>query len=1088
MMTQITSLIKGHVNGLTKPFILFLGISLFIVLSISIPLSAQNITSDNSSYQTGQGGGGGSGSGGEGGDGGGGSGGGSGGGPNPSITVGGDGGAAGSGGGGGGGGAGGGTTTSTPAQQGANGTNAGVGIGGTIGVNGGLGGTGTNSGVNGGNSYSTGLAETGTISYGGAGATGGVGGLGGVGGNGLPGVTGSGTGGGAGGIGGIADASINKSTGGVGGGQEIINTGGNPGGQGYDGIDLNGNPGKNGNPGSSATDQSAVTPFLLNGIQEVLSLTLISAYGGRGGDGGSGGGAGAPGGTGGTSAQGTPGNSGTNAGGAGASGVAGGIGGIGGNGAKGGDGANSSALSAVVTNTSPVTVQSATVLTTGYGGDGGTGGNSGYDVGTVSGGSGAVGGIGGDAGTVSVTFNTSAVTFNNTVSLTAGNAGHGGNGGDGYSVNNGEGSGGQGGNGGNLAFNTTDDMILNSYLLQITSGTGGDTGQPGTEMVTLASFGAGGSSGAAGNAVFAVGRDFIVLDDNTLFDFTKGAAGSSSVGGTFHVSVGRNLEISENNTLNLSVVGTMTATDNILFQTLFLRPDSSLVTSASIYTATANKPAIGQFYQVHNLDVVTSTTWSTQGTYAPSTAAFDYVRIDMSNISRNDLVVDYSGPGTVSLITFDPMAQHEKYLKNPNRPYYSDDPAYRTYTDSFVSNANVAPAFLTSVYQTKRLHLGNTTLISKTDGTTLALATVSDNIGNHHYQSDSSDLGDLYDDFAYTAGLRRYYFDVYVDGSGDHALIAHNYYTADASKIYAQAALSGLVSVNQTFETTLGTMERAFNSSLSDKVSVTAVVGGSSAKVNTGSYTKVKNFSAALSVSKKIETDIGESALGLFGEYSDGSYDTFSYIPRYGDVYGDGDVKNYGGGVFLKALFKTNTFLSASFRGGGITNEFSLNKDPWLLHPEMHSANTESSYLGGHVELGQKFNVLESTELEGYGQYLWTHAPHDSFTTRFGDNISIDSFNSSRGKVGARIKNNLNENKVQLYFGLAAEHEFEGSLSGKLNEDAFAHNVEAKGTSGFGELGINLNPSENVSISIGAYGWAGQIKGGGGNASVNFSF
>jgi hypothetical protein len=44
------------------------------------------------------------------------------------------------------------------------------------------------------------------------------------------------------------------------------------------------------------------------------------------------------------------------------------------------------------------------------------------------------------------------------------------------------------------------------------------------------------------------------------------------------------------------------------------------------------------------------------------------------------------------------------------------------------------------------------------------------------------------------------------------------------------------------------------------------------------------------------------------------------------------------------------------------------------------------------------------------------------------------------------------------------------------------------GTSGFGELGLNVNPTENLTLSLGAFGWAGNQKGGGGSASLNFSF
>jgi hypothetical protein len=538
----------------------------------------------------------------------------------------------------------------------------------------------------------------------------------------------------------------------------------------------------------------------------------------------------------------------------------------------------------------------------------------------------------------------------------------------------------------------------------------------------------------------------------------------------------------------------MVEPDNIIFNTLFFRPYAALDTNARVFTSIGDKPystlPLLPFYQVHNLDAITHATWSTQGTFAPVTdPQFDYMRFDLANILPNDLIVDFSGNGTVSLLEFDPMAQHEKYLTKSKRPRYSDDPAYRDYEDTFDSDADVSPAFLTSVYQTKRLSLGDVTLINKTNGNVLGSAVWTDALDNEHYISNDSALGDLYNDFAFTAGLRRYYFDVYVDSQAtDNPLKARNYYTADASKVYAQAAVSGVISANQTFENTLSALDAAFGGATVDKTTVTALLGWNSIKVDTGSYAKVRNFSGAISVARKIEHEIGESAIGLFAEYGDGNYDTYTFVPRYGEVFGEGDVKTFGGGIFIKTLFSSNTFISASFRGGGIQNEYSLTQDPWILHPEVHSADTQSSYIGAHLEVGQKFQVYDGGELEGYGKFLWTHSPQDTFTTRFGDNISIDSFDSARLRIGARLISNLREDTVQLYFGLAGEHEFDGDVSGKLNEDRFTHKVDTSGTSGFGELGINITPNEYVTISIGAFGWAGNARGGGGSASVNFSF
>ncbi|MDR2198222.1 MAG: autotransporter outer membrane beta-barrel domain-containing protein [Deltaproteobacteria bacterium] len=741
----------------------------------------------------------------------------------------------------------------------------------------------------------------------------------------------------------------------------------------------------------------------------------------------------------------------------------------------------------------PVEVWGKTVTTAGSGGAGGAGGNSGNDAdlaNNVAGGAGGAAGAGGKAGNAELFFDAETAAFHGAVSLAAGDAGNGGDGGKAYSLARPSGNGGKGGDGGNMIFTVKNDMLLHADLIEIKSGAGGDKGADGAQKTPGALQGLGGAGGAAGYAEFTVDRDLVVLQDDARFKFTKGPDGNGSAGGVFRVDVKRNLEVSAGKHLALEMTGNFKPADSIRFNTLYLKADSSFVTTATLYTGDGDKPGSGQFYQVRNLDLVKSAVWRTDGKFAPDShnAPHDYTRFDMTDVFSSALMLDFNGPGTVSLAKLDPRVQQEKYLGNPDRPRYADDPKYRSYDGYFVSNSAIAPAFITSAYQTKRLHLGNVILVNKTQGDPPSGIVESDAAGNLHYKYPASALGELYDDFAYTAGLRRYYFDVYVDAGVDRALVAHNHHTADASKVYAQSAASAAVSVNQTFQTALSAMEQAFANLAPDKASVDFVMGGSGVKVDTGSHVRVATFSSALSLAKKIEHKAGVSALGVFAEFGVGGYDTFAYIPRYGDISGEGDVRTFGGGIYLKTVFDSGTFFSASVRGGGVRNDYSVTKDPWIRRPEVHSAVTTNAYFGAHAELGQKIKISENSELEGYGQYLWTHTPKDNFTTRFGDRVSIDSFDSSRVRVGARVKTKIKEGDLELYCGLAAERELAGGLSGSLNEDKFTHKVDTKGTSGYGELGMSFKPAKNVSVSIGAFGWAGQTRGGGVTVGLSINF
>jgi outer membrane autotransporter protein len=347
-------------------------------------------------------------------------------------------------------------------------------------------------------------------------------------------------------------------------------------------------------------------------------------------------------------------------------------------------------------------------------------------------------------------------------------------------------------------------------------------------------------------------------------------------------------------------------------------------------------------------------------------------------------------------------------------------------------------------------------------------------------------LGDLYDDFAFTAGLRRYYWDVYA--SSDGKLTANNYYTADASKVYGQAALAAAQTAVQSAFNSIEAINLAHENAKIGEISVTTSFRGDSLEVETGSHADLDTWTAALTVSGKIGHDFGETTLGLLTEFGSSSYDTTADVFRYGEVLGDGDVELWSGGIFMKTLFNQNTFVEASVRAGGIQNEFKLNKDPWIARPEVHSFDSTTSYYGAHLGLGQRFEISDKTLLEAYGRLLWTRAAGDDFTTGFGDQVNLEDIDSLRTRVGARLNFNLRDDSLKIYVGAAEEHEFKGEAKGRLGLDAFTA-PELKGDSGYGELGLSFKPgSENFTMSLGAFGYAGRQKGGGGTASLTFNF
>jgi hypothetical protein len=858
-----------------------------------------------------------------------------------------------------------------------------------------------------------------------------------------------------------------------------------------------GDPGTAGDPG---TPQSQLTEtFNDNQYDTYEYINIQTTSGGNGGYGGAGGSAGADGASGGLGEQGNSPTGNTNDGGNPSSTLAtsGGTGGDGGIGGAGNKGAEARSYIVNIThssNTIRVTGPTGSTITAFAGGNGGLGGNSGYDnaTGTAKGGQGGAGGNGDKGGSITVNFYNSSspgtIIFEAPVTVTSGDGGIGGNGGAKMGSNN-AGNGGNGGNGGDISIVFNGDIILDHTNFSVISGDGGAPG-------TLNGSSTQSLGGNGGYNHVNITNDMIIKTTGFL-NITKGTTitcynTAYCLAGGIEFRVGHNLEIKDNQKLTLALSNTndLVGTDIIYINTILFDPGSEFDTTASVYSYT--KSSTTHFYNVKNLDVITKGTWRTAGSYAPDNTTGgnnDFVRLDLSDNSPNDVLLTFGGSsGNVDLGDFNPVVQHNAYLSDPDWTHLSDVPSFEAYR-----RGELPPAFLTSIYQTKRLNLGRLTLLDQTTGTLNSAISETRADGNSHYISAGNNVKNdpLYDDFAFTAGLRRYYWDVYVDSQATGTpLMAHNYFTADATKVFTQSAGAALVSINQSFNTTMSAIQNVDMYGPSEQVYIGSFIGGETVKAKTGSHVEVDSLSVALTVSKKTEYDFGHLTLGVFGEFGHGNYDTYAFIPRYGEVFGGGDVNHYGGGFFFKTMFSQNTFIEASVRGGGIRNDFSLTKDPWLLNPGIHSNDTNNSYYGAHFGIGHKFEFNEKTNLVGYGRFFWTRTHRDDFVTTFGDHVQLDAVDSSRARVGARLSRSIANNYVQFYIGAAAEQEFDGQITGTYAGDPISNPAKIKGTSGFGEIGLNIMPtdSKNFTINTEVFGYTGQLQGVGGSAAFSFNF
>jgi len=512
------------------------------------------------------------------------------------------------------------------------------------------------------------------------------------------------------------------------------------------------------------------------------------------------------------------------------------------------------------------------------------------------------------------------------------------------------------------------------------------------------------------------------------------------------------------------------------------------------------------------LIVRTNAIWTTHGIYDPNTTisrpdgvAGQRMTFDMTDIKRWNhdgvkmlTMTENAATGAIRLddgvvggahAAFDAVLQHHAYLMNP-------------------TNDNVSP-FITSKYELKRLDLGPITLA---DSVIIDQACSDRNLagwnGNIVHANGHLTDQDKVDYFGYNAGLRRYFFDVYatqVDGTVGE-LMANNFHTADGYKTYLQGALATSQTLNQTFFNAVSPLINAAGDAPAGRTLLNSNITGSSIETETGSDVDVDGFSVGLALSHKFENDLGETTVGLFGEFGYGNYDTYTSIANFnyyggrGELNGDGDTKHYGGGLFARHEFNSKTYLEGSFRAGGTNNSFELRRDTRFNRPYNHNYDSDRTYFGAHLGLGQKLELNELTLLDVYGKFLWTRTDSDSFTTDFVDwagyreHVSVDAVDSIRHRVGGRLTRSNESGTFKGFVGLAWEHEYDGEAKGTIGHpargyDPISNAPDVKGSSGFGELGLTYNPTDtNYSIDMSVFGLAGKQDGFGGTLGLKFEF
>lgn len=334
-------------------------------------------------------------------------------------------------------------------------------------------------------------------------------------------------------------------------------------------------------------------------------------------------------------------------------------------------------------------------------------------------------------------------------------------------------------------------------------------------------------------------------------------------------------------------------------------------------------------------------------------------------------------------------------------------------------------------------------------------------------------------------GATEYLFDVYQDTSLFAQLLGKGP-NPDFAKAYLEGMVASLQVLNMGQETLLSRGLPQILTFAKDRTGFIpfATVNGGTYRIKSGSHVDVNGYNLLGGLAFGFDTERGRTIIGAFIEGGGGNSSTYNNFSRL-RVHGDTDTSYFGGGVLARHNFTEsangNFYADASLRGGRVKSDFKTHD-----MGEDATYDSRANYFGAHIGVGYGFKVYAEGTLETYGQLLWTHQGGDSVTTDASERLNIHASDSLRSRLGARLNHAVSENFC-LFGGMGWEYEFDGEVSGKLNGIRI-NSPEMKGSSGFIELGFNLNLTENISIQAAGQGYVGQREGVSGSLGLVVGF
>jgi|GEM_PF-275840 len=257
-----------------------------------------------------------------------------------------------------------------------------------------------------------------------------------------------------------------------------------------------------------------------------------------------------------------------------------------------------------------------------------------------------------------------------------------------------------------------------------------------------------------------------------------------------------------------------------------------------------------------------------------------------------------------------------------------------------------------------------------------------------------------------------------------------------------------------------------------------AAQGGSSVRLNSGSYVDAKGWNLNVGFARTNEMKDAKLTYGPFVEYGRGTYD--SYLDD--GTHGDGSMHYIGGGVMAKMVQDSGLYVEGSLRAGRVSSDYTGSDDAAEL-----SYDNASTYFAGHVGVGQEWKLANGNKIEGYAKYFYSHQAGDTVKLRSGGILEFGDVDSHRLRVGARYTHAVGGGG-ELYAGLAYEHEFGGDATATY-QGYSTPSPSLGGGTGILELGYRFAPKDGrVSYGVNLMGMTGQREGIAGGAQVTWAF